>query len=105
MSSVRPKLKHDAQKAVTAWDTATGGVVWMTQDGGWTADSSEIGVFAGDEAEARLAEAESAETLVNDPYFMEITPEGGITGRETLRERIRAEGPTSHPEFSKIGGR
>ncbi len=101
MTSVRPKIKHDAPKAVTAWNTQTGAVVWMTSTGGWSESQAEIGVFTGDEAEARLAEALAAETIVNDPYFMEVTPEGAITGRETIRERIRAEGPTTHPEFAK----
>jgi hypothetical protein len=31
---------------------------------------------------------------VTDPYFLEVTETGGITGRETIRETIRATGPT-----------
>ena len=38
MTSVRPKLKPETPKAVTAWETATGENVWMTADGGWTKD-------------------------------------------------------------------
>lgn len=101
MTSVRPKLKPDTPKAVTAWSTMTGDVVWMTEDGGWTSDVSQLGVFTNELAEARLAEAFAAEAEVTDPYFMEVTSSGDISGRETLRERIRAEGPTCHPEFSK----
>lgn len=94
MTSVRPKLKPETPKAVTAWETATGQNVWMTADGGWTKDPSRIGAFTGDEAEARLAEAQAQEGQVTDPYFMEVTETGAITGRETLRETIRASGPT-----------
>ena len=94
MTSVRPKLKPDTPKAVTAWETATGQNVWMTEDGSWTKDPARIGAFTGDEAEARLAEAQAQEGLVTDPYFMEVTGAGEITGRETLRETIRAKGPT-----------
>ena len=94
MTSVRPKLKPDTPKAVTAWETATGQNVWMTASGGWTQDVSQIAAFTGDEAEARLAEAMAQEETVTDPYFMEVTETGEITGRETLRETIRARGPT-----------
>jgi len=101
MSSVRPKLKPNTPKAVTAWDTATGDVVWMTADGGWTSEPAGLGVFTGDEADARLAEAIAEEGRVTDPYFMQVTPDGRVDGRETIRETIRAEGPTVHPEFAK----
>ena len=94
MTSVRPKLKPETPKAVTAWETATGENVWMTADGGRTKDPAQIGAFTGEEAEARLADAQGQEGQVTDPYFMEVTETGGITGRETLRETIRATGPT-----------
>tara|TARA_R110000787_G_scaffold1326_11_gene4796 strand:- start:21615 stop:21920 length:306 start_codon:yes stop_codon:yes gene_type:complete len=94
MSSVRPKLKPETPKSITAWETATGRTVWMMADGGWTADTAQIAAFTGDEAEERLAAATKQEAVVTDPYFMEVTETGGITGRETLRESIRANGPT-----------
>ena len=94
MSSVRPKLKPETPKAITAWETATGRNVWMDADGGWTTDTSRIAAFTGDEAESRLAAAAKQEGVVTDPYFMEVTETGAITGRETLRESIRANGPT-----------
>ncbi|RAN36371.1 DUF2849 domain-containing protein [Hyphomonas pacifica] len=94
MTSVRPKLKPETPKAVTAWETATGQTVWMAADGSWTKEAGQIAAFTGDEAEARLADALKQEGVVTDPYFMEVTGSGGITGRETLRETIRANGPT-----------
>lgn len=94
MTSVRPKLKPDTPKTVTAWETATGNVVWLRQDGSWTEDAREIGVFTGDAAEAALKKAKTQEGSVTDPYFMEVTADGKVAGRETLRETIRANGPT-----------
>ena len=91
MTSVRPKLKPETPKAVTAWFTATGRSAWLSADGSWTDQASKLGVFTGDEAEARLAEAMKQEGIVTDPYFMEVTEAGAITGRETLRESMRAE--------------
>lgn len=90
MTSVRPKLKPETPKSVTAWDTATGRSVWLTADGAWTEDVTSLGVFTGDAAEAALASALKQEGLVTDPYFMEVTGDGQITGRETLRESLRA---------------
>ena len=52
MTSVRPKLKPETPKTVTAWETASGNVVWLRADLTWTQDASEIGVFSGDAAEA-----------------------------------------------------
>ncbi len=99
MSSVRPKLKPETPKAVTGWATATGLSVWLTADGAWTEDAARLGVFAGEEAEAQLAAALKQEAVVTDPYFMEVTSDGKITGRETLRESMRAE-----PALSFGGG-
>jgi len=50
MTSVRPKLKPETPKTVTAWETASGKVVWMRADGSWTTHSEEIGVFTNDAA-------------------------------------------------------
>lgn len=94
MTSVRPKLKPETPKAVTAWDTLTGEVVYMTAEGNWTRDPAGLGVFTGEAAEARLAEARAAEGVVTDPYLMEVTGSGAVAGRERLRESIRATGPT-----------
>ena len=94
MTSVRPKLKPETPKTVTAWETATGNVVWLKQYESWTEDSSEIGVFTGDAAEAALEKAKTQEGSITDPYFMEVTADGKVAGRETLRETIRANGPT-----------
>ncbi|WP_084398175.1 DUF2849 domain-containing protein [Henriciella aquimarina] len=101
MTSVRPKLKPDQPKAVTAWETATGKVVWMAEDGSWSNDPARIGVFTGEEADKRLADAAAQEGTVTDPYFMQVTEGGEVDGRETLRETIRANGPTIHPEFQR----
>ncbi|WOR15673.1 DUF2849 domain-containing protein [Hyphomonas sp. FCG-A18] len=94
MTSVRPKLKPETPKAITAWRTRTGQNVWMTADRGWSEDPADIAAFTGDEAEEALAHAKTQEGNVTDPYFMEVTADGKIAGRETLRESIRANGPT-----------
>ena len=101
MSSVRPKLKAETPKGITAWETATGRVVWLTQSGEWSTDPSRIGAYVGEDAEKKLAWAHEQEGEITDPYFMEVTENGKIAGRETLRENIRANGPTVHPQFQR----
>jgi len=96
MTSVRPKLKPETPKAITGWATATGRSVWLAADGSWTEDTGKLAVFTGDEAEARLAASMKQEGVVTDPYFMEVTETGEITGRETLRESMRARPSLAH---------
>ncbi len=97
MSSVRPKMAPEVEKHLTAWETATGAVVYADGRGGWTRDIAAAAIWSGDAADAALAAID--ERIVTDPYLMEAAPGGGAAGRETLRERIRAEGPTVHPQF------
>jgi len=75
----------------------------MRADGSWSKNVADIGAFTGEAAEAALAAAHADEAYVTDPYLMQVTEDGQIDGRETLRERIRAQGPTCHPEFAKGG--
>ncbi|MGD2134149.1 MAG: DUF2849 domain-containing protein [Maricaulaceae bacterium] len=104
MSSVRPNLKPDTPKAVTSWDVRTGRVVYWTEDGQWSHDIGDAAVLTGDDAEAALAEAKRQETLILDPYFMQVAPDGGVDGRETTRETIRAQGPTSRRDLGRQAG-
>ena len=61
-------------------------------------------VLTGAGANDILAWAAQDQTRVSDPYFMQVTPEGEVAGRETIRETIRAQGPTNHPMFGKQAG-
>ena len=36
MTSVRPKLKPDTPKVVTAWDSRSGRTIYLTESGDWT---------------------------------------------------------------------
>ncbi len=104
MSSARPKLKPETPKAITAWLTQTGRTVYLTADREWSEDVMDAAVLVEPNDEEELAFAMTDEGRVTDPYFMQAKPEGGVDGRETLRETIRAEGPTNHPMFGKQAG-
>ena len=79
-------------------------VVFMTADGGWTERVAASGVLS-DQAEVKrmteVAEAAAAQAIVVDPYLIEVTVEDGEIRPVRYRERIRAYGPSIHPDFAK----
>jgi hypothetical protein len=104
VSSERPKLGPDIPKVITAWLSATGRVVYLTRDRNWSEDLADAEVLTGIGAADILAWAAKDQTRVADPYFMQVTADGKVAGRETIRETIRANGPTNHPMFGKQAG-
>lgn len=104
MSSERPKLGPDIPKVITAWLSATGRVVYLTKDRNWSEELADAEVLTGIGAADILAWAAKDQTRVADPYFMQVTADGKVAGRETIRETIRARGPTNHPMFGKQAG-
>ena len=104
MSSERPKLGPDIPKVVTAWLSASGRVVYLTKDRTWSENLADAEVLTGAGAVDILAWASKDQTRVSDPYFMQVTSDGKVAGRETIRETIRARGPTNHPMFGKQAG-
>ena len=71
-------------------------VVYIGRDGTWTTKLGEGQIFSSKaEAEAaRLAPADAQRNLVVDPAVVEVTEEAGGPRAVTLRESIRACGPT-----------
>lgn len=104
MSSERPKLGPDIPKVITAWLSATGRVVYLTKDRTWSEALSDAEVHTGAGAADILAWAATDQTRATDPYFMQVTADGKVAGRETIRETIRELGPTNHPMFGKQAG-
>ncbi len=104
MSSVRPNLKPETPKVITAWDVRTGRSVYRAADGAWLDDIAGAAVLTGDAAEAALAAAKGDERKILDPYVMEVSTAGAVAGRETLRETIRTQGPTFRRDLGKQAG-
>lgn len=104
MSSERPKLAPETPKVVTAWVSATGRAVYLTKDRNWSENLADAEVLTGLGANDILAWATKDQLRVADPYFMQVTPDGKVTGRETIRETMRSVGPTTHRHFGKQAG-
>lgn len=93
------------KQVYTANRLADGAVVYLGGDGGWSERPSPSGVIgAGQEARMRgLAEAAAEAAVIVEPYLIEVVELSGAIRPVRYRERIRAYGPPSHPEFAKQG--
>lgn len=91
-------------QVLTANRLSDGAVVYFTQSGSW---SESI-------AESRIArDVKASETLLADgldaasgrtadsPYLIDVSVDGADVRPLRYRERIRAFGPSIHPEFGK----
>jgi hypothetical protein len=88
-------------KAVTGNRLADGEVVFWA-DGEWRERFAEIQLF--DEpaaAEAALAAAKAQPTVIVDPYLIDVRVDEGLPVPIAYRERVRALGPTIHPDMGK----
>lgn len=82
---------------VTANELISGATVYYYNDGRWETDIDQARVFGDDEAEARdeiVAQATANNRLIS-VASEKVTVEDGKVIAQRLRERIRAEGPTT----------
>jgi hypothetical protein len=87
---------------VTANRLTDGLVVFRKSDGAWSTLVQEAGVVSEKPAlEAALAAAgaDAAARLIVEPYAIDVELSAGDLRPKTLRERIRAAGPTVPSNF------
>jgi hypothetical protein len=93
-----------SHEIVTANRLIDGAVVYLTAEGGWSERFADAAVAA-DEAAAKAlvatGEAAVAAQLVVGLYCAEVELENGRPVPVDMKERIRARGPSIHPEFGK----
>ncbi|NRA28909.1 MAG: DUF2849 domain-containing protein [Parvularculaceae bacterium] len=95
------KGRNEGAKVITANHLFSGGVVYWTEDGSWTEDLSEAIIVEGDAALVELARAKADEANSVGPYLMDVSEQAAPAGRARLRETIRHDGPTIHPQFAR----
>src|ERR1700712_3426676 len=86
--------------AVTANRLRDGVPVFRTADGGWSTDLAASGQLASAEEAEKIAAAAGAingREAVGGAYAITIEIDGAAVKPTSLRERIRAEGPTVQP--------
>ena len=87
-------------KALTANDLLTGEAIFWSK-GRWVDRFSEAELFDGDPAASALAKSEGQPTVAVAPYLIDLqdSPLGPVP--VSYRERVRALGPTNHPQHGK----
>jgi hypothetical protein len=95
---MQAKVKIGAAQSlvVTANRLHDGQVVWLAAGGGWSEDARAAAVFAGGAVAAGLAEGAAAEARqqVVGAYAVEVAAGAGGAWPLSMRERIRAAGPS-----------
>lgn len=92
------------QQVITANRLGDGAVVFVGPEQRWVDRLSEAAVFnAVEETNVALQSAQKDElgNIVLDIYAIEVAERGGVLRPTKLREAIRAQGPTVHPEHGK----
>ncbi|MGE0660624.1 MAG: DUF2849 domain-containing protein [Reyranellaceae bacterium] len=87
-----------ALRAATGNRLRDGVVVFRTVTGGWSSRIEDADTAQGEEDAARLlaeAERDAAQAVVVGPYLIDVEPGEDGLHPISLRERIRAFGPTT----------
>lgn len=99
------KGKPAFDQIVTGNRLSDGAVVFFGRDGGWSENIADARVVAKADGDALIAQAEAAAGAVVAPYLIDVEPgPAGAADRPVptrYRERIRAFGPSIHPQFAK----
>ncbi|GAA4499685.1 DUF2849 domain-containing protein [Gluconacetobacter tumulicola] len=103
MSDVRNNRREaGGSSVITANRLLDGRIVWQVEEGTWSTLIDDAGIIPNDEIEAAIAHAagrQQADGLVG-VYGVQVDPEAATPTPVTVRERIRAFGPTVHPDFT-----
>ncbi len=89
----QPKGTHFV---VSAADTDSGAPVYMRFDGSWTRSLAEATAVESEaQRDSMIATALEQERAVCDPYAFNVVVEEGRPTALSVRERIRAQGPST----------
>lgn len=89
---------------LTANHLAQGEVVFLAAEGEWVTDITQARIAADEESAKALEEIgtrDVARNLVVEPYLIDVEDRSGELVPSRNRERIRAQGPTVHPDFQR----
>ena len=86
---------------ITANRLRDGVAVWRDAAGGWVEPFAQAAAFTPDDADAALAQAQTdiARQIVVGVYKAEVTVRDGDVTPQSVRETIRARGPSVRPDL------
>src|SRR3569833_2878770 len=88
-------------KVVTGNRLADGEVVFWGEDG-WVPRFADAWLLPdAATADATLDRAKADPTVIVDPYIIDVRMDGDLPVPIAFRERVRALGPTIHPDMGK----
>jgi Protein of unknown function (DUF2849) len=87
---------------VTANRLLDGRIVWLAGDGTWSERIDAARIVANDDIETAIADTTRRQQQdgVVGVYGVQVNPGAATPVPVTVRERIRAFGPTVHPDFA-----
>lgn len=88
-------------KIITANRLEDGAVVYLGDDDQWTLSQPAAAKFSDEDAKPVLAAAQSRVTEITEAYAVAVDDDGGLAGREALRESIRRKGPTVREDLNR----
>ncbi len=91
-------------KVLTANRLADGAVVYLAEGASWVGDLAHAALAATPEAEAALTATAAAAVkarLVVGAYLMPVVLDGALPRPVSVRERIRAAGPSNRTDLGK----
>ncbi len=94
-------------QAITASLLASGDVVFLSEGGDWVEALGDAALFSDEAALAPALDSAKAQvTTVVDAYPVEVRLQDDLPVPTSYRERVRALGPTIHPDMGKqaLGG-
>lgn len=90
-----------SHQVLTANRLSDGAVVFLDEEGGWTERIAAARIVEKADGEALVAAGEATASEVIAPYLIDVSLEAAGPRPLRYRERIRAFGPSIHPEFAK----
>ena len=94
-------------QVITASRLHDGAVVFLGPQRGWVERLAEAAVFASPDLSVealKAAQRDESDNVVLDIYAIDVIDQHGVWKPVKLREAIRAQGPTVHPEHGKRVG-
>ena len=98
-----PRAAKATQQVMTAYRLEDGHVIYLGSDSGWSEWIEEARLATTKEEADALTAAAKVATDANqvfETYLIDVTNDGR-TWPVTMREVMRAQGPTIHPQFGK----